>query len=629
MEKENAMPHLELFAPERIIGMFRGFHRNGLEFDAEIVLPYRAEFSQIPLYGQFVLVQLGRANEALLARVVALHPGGRAVAEWGEDMLLRALRDGKVFDDTFLQENLKYRATIHMLGLLKTLPDGHLLFVPSHRRQPHYGSWIAFPSGEILQELVGHHAEGAVIGHAALGEFIYADGSRETKVETWMHLLSPEVQVRFSVQNLIARRSLVFARAGLGKSNLMKLCLSELYQCQPTVTKKANRQVPVGTLIFDPDGEYFWPDDHERPGLCDVPALQDQIVVFTPRQAPNAFYASFVANGIKLDLRELDPSMVLSLALSPQKQDQQNVHKLKALRPANWRALIDLIDHDRNAAPLPAICRILDLGEKQQAEALAARANMTSVVQMLHDPQSRLIDMLMYALTQGKLCIVDISLLHDTESLILSGLILRHLFEYNQQEFTKAPPHLLPVIAVIEEAQSVLTERSPAADPHRDWVKEGRKYDLGCLLITQQPGSIPVEILSQSENWFVLHLLSATDLRTLQRANSHYSQDLLSLLLNEFMPGHAIFWSSVSSRPYPISLRILSFEQRYTPLDATYEKGAVETFAQTVRAHFPPPPEESWEDSFNEFEPDDLTSDEDVEERDEVPDIETSSGEAS
>lgn len=172
-----------------------------------------------------------------------------------------------------------------------------------------------------------------------------------------------------------------------------------------------------------------------------------------------------------------------------------------------------------------------------------------------------------------------------------------------------------------------LPERSPAADPHRDWVKEGRKYDLGCLLITQQPGSIPLEILSQSENWFVLHLLSATDLRTLQRANSHYSQDLLSLLLNEFMPGHAVFWSSVSRRPYPISLRILSFEQQYTPLDGAFEKGEVETFAQTVKAHFPPLPEKSWEDSFNELEPDDLTCDEDGEEVDEAPDLETFSEE--
>lgn len=199
----------------------------------------------------------------------------------------------------------------------------------------------------------------------------------------------------------------------------------------------------------------------------------------------------------------------------------------------------------------------------------------------------------MHALAQGKLCIVDVSLLHDRESLILSGLILRHLFEYNQQEFTKAQPHSIPVIAVIEEAQSVLTERCPAADPHRDWVKEGRKYDLGCLPIIQQPGSLPREILSQSENWFVLHLLSATDLRLLQHAKSHYSQDLLSLLLNEFIPGHAVFWSSVSNRSYPTSFRVLSFEHKYAPLDTTYKKGAVETFAQTVQTPFPPHPEES------------------------------------
>src|SRR6185437_12287323 len=116
---------------------------------------------------------------------------------------------------------------------------------------------------------------------------------------------------------------------------------------------------------------------------------------------------------------------------------------------------------------------------------------------------------------------------------------------------------------------------------------------------------LPMEILSQSENWFVLHLLSATDLRMLQRANSHYSQDLLSLLLNEFIPGHAVFWSSVSNRSYPISLRVLSFEHKYAPLDTTYEKGAVATFAQTVQALFPPHPEESWEDAFDELEAND------------------------
>jgi hypothetical protein len=391
-----------------------------------------------------------------------------------------------------------------------------------------------------------------------------------------------------------------------------------IYLCSREVSISLRIAWAVGTLVFDPDREYFWPDDHGRPGLCDMPELQKKLVVFTPRKTSSPFYASFVANGIKVDLRELDPPMVLSLALGAQKQDQQNVRKLKALNPTRWRALIDLIDQYKNAAPLVPLCRILGLELKQQAEALATRANMASIVQMLHDPQSRLIEMLKYALAEGKLCIVDISLLHDAESLILSGLILRHLFEYNQREFTEAQPRSIPVIAVIEEAQSVLTERSPAVDPHRDWVKEGRKYDLGCLLVTQQPGSIPVEILSQSENWFVLHLLSATDLHTLQHANSHYSQDLLSLLLNEFIPGHAVCWSSVSPRPYPLSLRILSFEHKYTPLDPGYERRGVKTFAQTVKTHFPPPPEESWEDVVHELELNDPT----FGEEEELPDPE-------
>lgn len=110
-----------------------------------------------------------------------------------------------------------------ILGILKNPAKGHLLFVPSHRRQPHYGSRIAFPDENILRELVGHYNDGAIIGHFALGEFIYANGSSETKMEPWMHLLSPEVQVRFSIQYLVARRTM-----GLGKSNFNKLWLSEL-----------------------------------------------------------------------------------------------------------------------------------------------------------------------------------------------------------------------------------------------------------------------------------------------------------------------------------------------------------------------------------------------------------------
>jgi DNA helicase HerA-like ATPase len=198
---------------------------------------------------------------------------------------------------------------------------------------------------------------------------------------------------------------------------------------------------------------------------------------------------------------------------------------------------------------------------KQEAEAVAARSNMTAIVRMLHDKSSQLMDLLLDAFSQGKLCVIDVSQMRGAQALVLSGLILRRIFDRNQQEFTEAEPRTIPTIAVVEEAQSVLNERSQASEPYVTWVKEGRKYDLGAVLITQQPGSIPAEILSQGDNWFLFHLLSASDLTTLRKANAHFSDDLLSALLNEPIPGQGVFWSSVGGKPYPVSIRALLFEQ--------------------------------------------------------------------
>src|SRR6516225_2956191 len=169
------------------------------------------------------------------------------------------------------------------------------------------------------------------------------------------------------------------------------------------------------------------------------------------------------------------------------------------------------------------------------------------------------------------------------QGFVLAGIILRQIFSRNQEEFTKQNPKTIPTIAVIEEAQSVLNERAAAAEPFVAWVKEGRKYDLGAVLITQQPGSIPNEILSQGDNWFIFHLLSAADLQTLRSANAHFSSDLLGSLLNEPIPGQGIFWSSAAGREYPIPVRIRSFETEFKMLDPSYNRPAVTTFAAMLR----------------------------------------------
>lgn len=539
----------------------------------------------IPMHGQFILVQLETPEEAVLGRIATFSSEGKLTSSAGEEFNIRAVQEGRAIPEDLREQYLRYRVSIRVLGVVRADAGDNVLFVPSQRRLPHVGSPVAFPDDEVLREIAGHaESNGTTIGHLAFGEYVYSEGSEHTLLAPWMRVKGPEVRVRFHVENLVSRRSFIFARAGFGKSNLTKLLFSALYRETPTVEKRGGRKVPVGTIIFDPDGEYFWPDDRGRPGLCDVPELQDRLVVFTNRRGPSPFYQSFVAGGVKLDLRRLRASDVIGVALDLERQGQQNVRRLRNLSPERWEELINLVDEQGYDISQDDIIRILRLNKSQIVEANAALGNINAVVRMLHDRHSRLMESIDEALEAGKLCVVDLSLMRRGQSLILSGLILKHIFDRNQQAFTTAGQRTIPTIAVIEEAQAVLNEHDAAAEPYVAWVKEGRKYDLGAVLVTQQPGSIPSEILSQGDNWFIFHLLSAADLGNAQRANAHFSDDLLGALLNEPIPGQGVFWSSAGSRAYPLPFRALSFETMEEPRDPDYQLGAIETTASRMHA---------------------------------------------
>lgn len=577
-----------LIEPDRIVGVLRDVSQDNMEFRADLVLPYRADYHREPVHGRFVLVELTDESEALLGRITGLRAEGGLTSDEGEDYLLRAIGSNLPIPDDIRERYLKYRVNVRVLGLLRCRPEGRVIFVPSHRRLPHVGSRVALPSDPVLRFVAGHDRAGASLGHLALGEFVWAQGDAAFRPEPWMQILGPAIEPKFEVERLVARRTVVFARSGFGKSNLLKLLFAELYRGDPTVQKRTGR-APVGTVIFDRDGEYFWPDARGRPGLCDVDHLADKLVVFTSRRPPSPFYGSFVAGPVKVDIRRFPPETVVGIALGPERQEQQNVRKLKGLPWDKWRELVDLVYQDRHSADLGRIKGLLGLEQQQEVEALAARANMTYIVQMLHDPESRLQDMLFGALKAGKLCVVDLSLLSGEAALALSAILLRQIFNHNVEQFTLAEAESLAVIAVLEEAQSVLGQGAAATSPFVAWVKEGRKYDLGAVLVTQQPGSLDPELLSQVDNWFVFHLLSADDLRTLKRHNANFGEDILSSLLNEPIPGHCVFWSGVRpEEAYPIPTRVRLFEAAYRPLDPEYKRGAVEVYAGKLRARHEP-----------------------------------------
>ena len=542
--------------------MFKGFTEEGLEFRAEIVSPYQPSEDLTPRIGQFLLVELGSSDEAALGRITRFFPVGVLAGREGDEYLAEMHRSHNEVPAQLKESRLRYNVKVRLLGGLRLDrgPEGrHPRFVPTVRKLPHLGAKVALPGEEILSFLCNLGAQSSTaqtIGYFNLGEMIYNGG--EPLGEDFLQPQNLSFPVHFDVKSLISRRSFVFARAGYGKSNMLKLLISQLYDGIQPMDKSGR---PVGMLILDPEGEYFWPDEDGRPGLCNVPHLKDKIAVFTDRQEPNLYYGSWKVGSIKLDIRELLPADVVSLCLPDDRQNQQNVAKLRGLRRDQWRRLIDYVTEHRHNAVEGEIQTIAGFRESEGVEARAMRSNIVAIINRLHDPDGTLQTQMVRMLTEGMIVVVDLSLVTGSIGLQISGLLLKSIFDHNQFNFTisEKGKGIVPTIAVLEEAQSVLGRRTDDESPFVQWAKEGRKYGLGAIMVTQQPGAMAPELLSQGDNFFTFHLLSATDLKTLQQHNAHFSDDILASILNEPIKGNCFFWSA-PDQPFVLPARILNFD---------------------------------------------------------------------
>jgi uncharacterized protein len=71
---------MELFPRDKVAGVFRGFREGGLEFHADLAIPYKPELHAIPMHGQFLLVQLESPEEAVLGRIASFSSEGKLSA---------------------------------------------------------------------------------------------------------------------------------------------------------------------------------------------------------------------------------------------------------------------------------------------------------------------------------------------------------------------------------------------------------------------------------------------------------------------------------------------------------------------------------------------------------------------
>src|SRR4029079_3199924 len=225
----------ELYAPA--VGLLKGFSPVPHQLELDVVVPHQER--GLPGFGEFLLVELS-ATEALVGRVSRYAAAGQLASERGDAYLMDLAKTEDSVPEPLMRQMLRYNLKMQLLGHLQIeLSEGNFKFSVGERAFATLGAKVRNPSEAALAFLcnIGLEEDPSA---APLGHLVY--GQRELK----------NVPVRFSVARLKGRRSFVFARAGYGKSNLIKYLVAQLYSSPPD----------VGLLVFDPEGEYALPDAH-------------------------------------------------------------------------------------------------------------------------------------------------------------------------------------------------------------------------------------------------------------------------------------------------------------------------------------------------------------------------------
>lgn len=111
--------------------------------------------------------------------------------------------------------------------------------------------------------------------------------------------------------------------------------------------------------------------------------------------------------------------------------------------------------------------------------------------------------------------IVDLSGVPNEVAGAASSAIARTLFSIKLWQ-TRSEREKNPVLLVCEEAHRYVPNRGEAQyeaaqDAIRRLAKEGRKYGIGLMLVSQRPSEVEATVLSQCNSWIVLRITNDSD----------------------------------------------------------------------------------------------------------------------
>ena len=446
------------------------------------------------------------------------------------------------------QKMFSYTYKVRMLGTFEHTGTS-ISFTTAVRKLP----VVSYHARHLLPAEVTHivnmgNQSGVPLGHLCIGEDIQKDKG----------------DILFDTNRLKSKRTMVFAQSGFGKTNLVKVLLHHIIG-----------DTSFGKLIFDLNGEYYSKTTSGTIGLGDIAdeRIRNNLIVYSDRKIskPQGFthagkvqvntHKHMTVGDILNFSTGFSEVMKSFLLYLDDNQVEGFIKKIDSYCDSPQNLYRDFPDFFGKKAD--------EDGDKKADK--SARGTIMAIRKRIrhfideggvHSSSSALLEDTFTALKQGKTVIVDLSLRDAVDASIISTMIARKLFEDNKRNYTEAKDeHVIPCVIIVEEAQNVLSDEQvrTAANPFVRIAKEGRKFGIGLVAITQRPSAISEEIRSQAENFFAFYMGNSDDIKALVKSNVNYDGVISSFIQRETIPGNLYFVTS--SHPFVIPLRVVEFDK--------------------------------------------------------------------
>jgi len=439
------------------------------------------------------------------------------------------------------QKMFSYTYRVRMLGTF-TDSGQKIEFTTAVRKLPVVSYHARHLSRREVDAIINKpDSSGAPIGQLCIGDDIHEDKGN----------------ILFDVQRLREQRTMVFAQSRFGKTNLVKVLLYHIIG-----------DTSYGKLIFDLNGEYFLKGQKTFGlGNIDEQKIRDNVVVYTDKKIDKYYKGHFIEGGnVLLNMRRhMTIGDILNFGTGFSSVMENFLHYL------DDEGVEDFINNIDKYASDPELLhrQFPDFFRKADASASgtigAIRKRLRPLIDEnkgLHSSGSTMLENTFKYLKQGKTVIIDFSLKDSREASIISTILVRKLFEHNKREFTSDKPDaVIETVIFVEEAQNVLSDElvKTEANPFVRCAKEGRKFKLGMVAITQRPSAISEEIRSQAENFFAFYMGNSDDIKALVKSNINYDGVISTFIQTETIPGN--LYMVTSDRAFAVPIRVLEFEK--------------------------------------------------------------------